>query len=104
MFKKFNPQGSSCIIEPYKAPTTAGDGKLVFSHDSNTTFAKVRGTIKEASVNSMFAGCVGRIVFFRRYSTDEYKWHGDNGEEVVYQVDDEDIRCLPEEEVAVKAS
>ena len=95
-FKKFNPQGKSCIIKPYETPKTSSTG-FEFVHDSNTTNAKVRGTILETSAESKFKDMIGRTAMFRRYSTDEYKWVDGKGEQVVYQVDDEDIRCLPEE-------
>ena len=94
-FKKFNPQGKSCIILPYEAPKES-EGGIVYAHDNNTSNAKVRGTILEASPESLYKDKVGSTVFFRRYSIDEYKWISKTGEQVVIQVDDDDIRCLPE--------
>jgi len=94
-FKKFNPQGESCIVLPYETPKISETG-IVYSHDNNTSNAKVRGTVLEASEKSVYKDKVGSIVLFRRYSTDEYKWIDEKGEQIVYQVDDCDIRCLPE--------
>lgn len=92
-FDKINPRNGMCVIEPYKASNVSASG-IVTSNDSNTTGGRVRGVILETAPE-VIGLMVGDTVLFRRYSHDELKYVGPNGETAVYLVPDEEILAVP---------
>ena len=82
---KLQPTGLRYVIEPYEAATETQSG-LIMDNTSNTSAAKIKGTILEVGDGDNGRLCKykkGDIVYFRRYSIDELKYINESGEDVL---------------------
>ncbi len=82
-----------CVVEPYKAANVSTSG-IVVAVDNNTTGGRVRGILLEKA-SDVVGLEVGDTVLFRRYSSDELKYLGANGETTVVLVHDDEILAAP---------
>lgn len=82
-----------CVIKPYEASSISASG-LVIANDSNAAGGKVRGVVLEVSPGVNIP--IGATVLFRRYSHDEVKYIGPQGEVSVYLVHDDEILATPD--------
>ena len=94
-YKKLNPVGKRVVVKPIEAAEVSAGG-IAMTHNSNAASGKVRGTIVEASPDSDYKDRIGQQVLWRRYAMDELKYINDQGEQVVYLLDDSELLCFPE--------
>ena len=90
---KIVPQGNRSLVQAYMGAKQTESGLHIAEKESDAT--PVMGTVIHQGMTSQYT--LGQVLLFRRYAVDELKIQGENGEVLVYLIEDPEVIAVIEQ-------